>query len=72
MWNLEGMNVQGLYLGSFKVSGRVELSRVKYGGGVQHTVVLDQPIEVYSQVRDRVLLDQENVLKVADSPILSV
>ena len=72
MWNLEGMNVQGLYLGSFKVSGRVELSRVKYGGGVQHTVVLDEPFFIYGAYRDRVLLDHENVLKVADNRILSV
>jgi hypothetical protein len=33
-WNLEGLNVWGMYLDMFPVSGRVELSRVKYGGGV--------------------------------------
>ncbi len=64
-WNLEGMKVWGNYMGEFPVSGRVELSRVTYGGGVQHTVVLDAPIEVYDVVRDRVLLDHKNVERVA-------
>lgn len=64
-WNLEGLCVTGMYMGEFPVSGRVVLSRVKYGGGVQHTVVLDEPIQVYRAVRDRVLLDHENVVRVA-------
>jgi hypothetical protein len=63
-WNLEGLNVTGMYMGEFPVSGRVELSRVKYGGGIQHTVVLDKPIQVYSAVRERVLLNHENVVRV--------
>jgi hypothetical protein len=63
-WNLEGLNVAGMYMGEFPVSGRVELSRVKYGGGIQHTVVLDKPIQVYSAMRERVLLNHENVVRV--------
>ena len=63
-WNLEGLHVTGTYMGEFPVSGRVESSRVKYGGGVQHTVVLDETIQVYSAVRDRVLLNHENVNRV--------
>lgn len=63
-WNLEGLAVTGLYLGKFPVTGRVELSRVKYGGGIQHTVVLDEAIEVYDAMRDRVLLDHESVTSV--------
>lgn len=63
-WNLEGLRVTGMYMGEFPVSGRVESSRVKYGGGVQHTVVLDEAIQVYSAVRDRVLLNHENVTRV--------
>lgn len=66
-WNLEGLHVTGMYMGEFPVSGRVESSRVKYGGGVQHTVVLDQSIEIYSQVRDRLLLNHENVTRVRSS-----
>ena len=34
MWNLEGLRVEGLYMGEFPVEGRVELSRVRYGGGL--------------------------------------
>lgn len=63
-WNLEGLSVTGMYMGEFPVSGRVELSRVKYGGGIQHTVVLDEPIQVYSAMRERVLLDHANVVRV--------
>jgi hypothetical protein len=60
-WNLEGLSVTGRYMGEYPVSGRVVLSRVKYGGGIQHTVVLNEPIQIYNAVRDRVLLDHENV-----------
>lgn len=63
-WNLEGLKVTGMYMGEFPVTGRVELSRVKYGGGIQHTVVLDEPIKIYNAIRDRVLLDHENVVRV--------
>lgn len=67
-WNLEGLHVTGMYMGDFPCSGRVERSRVKYGGGVQHTVVLDQPLQVYSAVRNRVLLDHENVVRIQQNP----
>ena len=63
-WNLEGLKVTGMYMGEFPVTGLVELSRVKYGGGIQHTVVLDKPITVYSRIRDRVLLDHQDVVRV--------
>ena len=66
MWDLEGMKVWGLYMGEFPVSGLVESSRVKYGGVVQHTVVLDNSIKVYGSIRDRVLLEQPYVTRVAD------
>ncbi len=65
-WNLEGMRVEGLYMGEFPVAGYVELSRVKYGGEVQHTVVLDKPVFVYSVTRDRVLLEHKFVSRVSD------
>ena len=57
-WNREGQQVAGVYLKSYTVIGTVENSRVKYGGAVQHTVVLAQPIEVFGTVRDRVILDE--------------
>lgn len=67
-WNLEGLHVTGMYMGDFPCAGRVELSRVKYGGGIQHTVALDQPLSVYSHTRDRVLLDHENVVRIQQNP----
>jgi hypothetical protein len=61
-WNREGQVVAGIYLKSHPVIGTVENSRVKYGGSVQHTVVLSQPIEVFGTLRDRLLLDEEDLL----------
>jgi hypothetical protein len=55
-WDLEGKRISGLYMGLFPYSGVVESSRVKYGGAVQHTVVVDKPINVYNTLRDRVLV----------------
>lgn len=55
-WDLEGKRVIGLYMGLFPYSGLVENSRVKYGGEVQHTVVVDEPFKVYGAVRDRILV----------------
>ena len=68
MWNLEGCYVEGIYLGEFEVEGKVELSRVKYGGGVVHTVVLSTHIMVYGALRERVLLDHEDVMRVYSNP----
>lgn len=64
MWNYEGMIVEGLYLDDIPVKGRVELSRVKYGGGVSHHIVLDEAIEVFGAIRDRVILDHKNITQV--------
>lgn len=65
MWNFEGLKVEGVYF-DVPVVGRVESSRVKYGGGVQHTVVLDDPIQLRwrNEPTTRVLLDMENVTRV--------
>lgn len=60
-WNLEGLRVTGKYVGVFEVTGKVNLSRVKYGGGVSHHVVLDEPVEVYGALRDSVVLNHEDV-----------
>ena len=61
-WKREGQVVAGIYLKSYTVIGTVESSRVKYGGSVQHTVVLSQPIEVFGTPRDRLLLDEGDLL----------
>lgn len=63
-WNLEGLMVEGTYLGEFPVSGKVELSRVKFGGGVCHTIAMDYPIEVYGSSRDRVIIEHSEVIRV--------
>ena len=65
-WILEGMQVTGKYIGDYPVSGRVELSRVAYGGEVKHTVVLDNPIEVYGAKRWRVILNHSDIETVKD------
>lgn len=45
-WNLEGLCVKGLYMGEYRVSGKVTLSRVAYGGAVQHFVSLNKPLNI--------------------------
>ena len=63
-WVLEGMRVKGTYLDEFPVTGTVTLSRVCYGGAVNHHVRLDAPIQVYSSLRDTVILEHKNVEQV--------
>jgi hypothetical protein len=65
-WNLEGKRINGLYMGLFPYSGLVESSRVKYGGAVQHTVVVDEPFKVYGAIRERLLVDTNEVNRVLD------
>ncbi len=60
MWNLEGLTVKGTYFG-LPVEGVVTLSRVKYGGTVQHTVDLFRPITLFGSERTTVLLDANEV-----------
>jgi len=62
MWQREGQRVAGLYLKRYAVSGTVINSRVKYGGTVQHTVELDEPIEVFGRVADTLLLDESDLM----------
>ena len=55
MWNLEGQTVRGAYFG-LPVEGIVTLSRVKFGGTVQHTVELFFPITMFGSERTTVLV----------------
>lgn len=64
MWNYEGLTVSGLYLDMIPVKGKVYMSRVKYGGGVSHHLMLDEPVEVFGKTRDRVTLDMREVTQV--------
>lgn len=59
-WDLTGKRITGLYLGLFPYTGTVMESRVKYGGKVQHTVQVDEPIKVYGEVRETILVDEFN------------
>jgi len=63
MWNLEGQIVRGEYFG-FPVAGVVTLSRVKFGGTVQHTVDLFFPITIFGAERTTVLLDANEITHV--------
>ena len=60
MWNLEGLTVRGAYFG-LPVEGIVTLSRVKFGGTVQHTVELFFPITMFGSERTTVLLDANEI-----------
>jgi hypothetical protein len=70
-WNLEGLRVRGTFLDSFPVEGRVELSRVTYGGKVAHTVVLDSPIQVFGALRERVILSQGEIQQVSSNRVMT-
>jgi|APFre7841882654_1041346.scaffolds.fasta_scaffold205385_1 hypothetical protein len=66
-WNLEGLMVEGLYLGDIPVVGKVKLSRVKYGGGVSHHIVLSASLELFGKTREvgqGIILDHEQVTRV--------
>lgn len=66
MWNLEGLSIEAKYLDEFLVSGKVESSRVAYGGKVKHTVVLNEPLVMRwrSEPAERLIVDHETVSRV--------
>lgn len=68
-WDLEGCRVNGLYMGLFPYSGLIESSRVKYGGEVQHTVVVDEPFKVYGEVRERILVSKAEINRITSFPL---
>ena len=61
-WNREGQQVIGNYLNMHTVTGTVISSRVKYGGKVQHLVLLENPITVFNRIADHVLLEEEDLI----------
>lgn len=69
MWDYSGLYVAGRYWDDIPVRGRVESSRVKYDGIVYHTVVLDEPVNVYGALRERIILDMfefERVMSIVE------
>lgn len=45
-WDRSGECISGLYLSTYPVTGVVLESRVRYGGKVQHTVVLSKELKL--------------------------
>ncbi len=66
-WNLEGLKIKANYLGTYPVSGRVHLSRVKFGGLVSHHITLDAPLNVFGAIRESVIIDHAEVLSVSSN-----
>ena len=64
-WDRTGQRVKASYLNQYVISGTVVLSRVKYGGEVQHTVELDAPLKLFGTLRDCVLVDEKQILSLA-------
>lgn len=62
-WDVEGRTVEAVYYGQH-VKGVVEHSRVKYGGCVQHTLKLEQPVKLRwrTELVDRVLVDDSELI----------
>jgi len=67
-WDLAGLHIEATYL-EHAVAGKVESSRVAYGGRVMHTVVLDKPLLfVWStEPRARCIVEHQEVTKVSSS-----
>jgi hypothetical protein len=61
-WDLTGKVIVGNYIGKYKVVGKVTNSRVKYGGGVQHTVELNRPVTIMGTVRTHLLINDNEVV----------
>jgi len=61
IWNLENMIVSGQYMGEYPVTGKVRLSRVKYGGEISHHVELDPPLELFGELRNTVILEHKHI-----------
>lgn len=70
LWNYEGMTIEGRYLGDIPVRGYVTLSRVKYGGGVSHHIILDKGFKdgnISREAGEGIILDHELVDRVLDT-----
>jgi hypothetical protein len=60
MWDRSNQIIHGLYLNQIPFAGVVRGSRVKLGGRVQHTVDLFDPIIVWGEQRDTILVDEDS------------
>ena len=64
MWNRKDQIISGVYLGQFPYQGIVHSSRVKFGGEVQHTVDLLDPIFVFGSERFTILVNENEKFSV--------
>ena len=64
-WILDGQKISACYLG-IAVTGRVISSRVKYGGSVQYSVELDEPVQLpwRTESTSFLLVDKNEVIEV--------
>lgn len=69
MWNREGQRIQGLYVDTLPYQGIVRESRIKFGGAIQHTVDLLDPIEVYGETRYAILVEETEKFSVIEEVI---
>ena len=63
-WVLDGERVTANYFG-YTVTGVITDSRVRYGGKVQYTMELDEPLtrRWSTEPIDRVLVDRDNLIE---------
>jgi hypothetical protein len=64
-WIKDGSTIKIDYCG-FVVEGVITHSRVKYGGSVQYTVLLDAPLTLPwdNEPRELVVADEEDILSI--------
>lgn len=62
-YGLEGQYISGVYCDQFKFVGQVVESRVEYGGDIQHTVELSDPLTVFGADREEILISQSELEK---------
>jgi len=57
-WNKTGRTMSGSYMGR-PYTGRVVMSRVKYGGTVSHLIELFSPIRISNEDRKMIVVNDD-------------
>jgi hypothetical protein len=72
-WIKDGKRVTARYLGSDSVTGLVVESRVRYGGKVSYTVILDKPVQFRwrSEPTTVVIVDENEIDVEFDNEVYS-
>ena len=60
-----GQRIVAVYMQSYTVIGNVTESRIRYGGVMQHTIMLDEPVEVFGRTADNLFIDEHDILSIA-------